>query len=254
MVQTIEFGDSLLMEGCCLERMSEIPDGSIDMVLSDVPYGTTRCKWDSVIPFIPMWMQLKRVIKSNGVIVLTAGQPFTSFLIASNPEMFRYCWIWQKNKSTNFLNAKHQPLRSYEDIAVFYSKKPSYHPQKSFGHKPVNSFTKHTSDGETLGKTRTGISGGGQTDRYPTNIIKVDVVNNDNSGEEKYIPTQKPVALMEYLIKTYTNDGESVLDFTAGSFTTGHACINLNRKFIGIEKDTTHFNLGLSRLRKHYIG
>lgn len=225
-----------LMKGDCLERMKEIPDGSVDMILTDPPYGTTACSWDSVIDLNLMWVQLKRVIKGNGVIVLMANEPFTSVLVCSNIGEFKYRWDWKKNKATGFLNARIQPLRCIEDFCVFYKKQPAYNPQKTTGHKPVNTFTKHTSDGDTMGKTRLGISGGGQTDRYPTNIIDfITVMNNDKSHGDKLHPTQKPVELMEYMIKTYTNEGETILDFTFGSGTTIKAASNLNRKSIGIE-------------------
>jgi len=246
----IKTNDLWLMQGDCLERMKEIPDGSVDMVLTDPPYGTTQCSWDSVIPLEPMWNQLKRVIKPNGAIVIMANEPYSSVLICSNPKDFKYRWDWIKNKSTGFLNAKKQPLRCVEDICVFYKKQPTYNPQKTTGHKPVNSFTKHTSDGETMGKTKIGFSGGGQTDRYPKNIIEIPVVNNDGTSSDgvKTHPTQKPVALMEYLIRTYSDEGDSVLDFSIGSGTTGVAAQNLNRKFIGIELDEIYFNIAKDRI------
>lgn len=241
-----------LMQGDCLERMKEIPDGSVDAVICDPPYQITACAWDSIIPLEPMWEQLNRVIKPNGAIVMMASEPFTSLLICSNIGEFKYRVVWKKNKATGFLNAKKQPLRCIEDICVFYKSQPTYNPQKTTGHKPVNSFTKHTSDGDTVGKTKTGISGGGQTDRYPTNFVDFKVVNNDGSSEEgkKVHPTQKPVALMEYLIKTYTNEGETVLDFAAGSFTTGVACVNTNRNGIMIEKDPHYFKIGSERVER----
>ena len=242
-----------LMQGDCLEMMKEISDSSIDLVLADPPYGRTPCTWDSIIPLEPMWDHLKRIIKPNGVIAMTASQPFTTTLISSNPKMFKYCWVWVKNKKTGFLNAKKQPLRQTEDVVIFYSKPPTYNPQKTTGHKPVNSYTKHTSDGETMGKTKCGISGGGQTDRYPTNLIRVAVVNNDNSGGDKMHSSQKPVALMEYLIKTYTNDGDLVVDFAMGSGTTGLACVNLNRNFIGIELDKRYFNIAENRINQDVL-
>lgn len=237
-----------LYQGDCLEVMKSIPDHSVDLVLADPPYGTTACKWDSVIPLEPMWRELKRITKPKSAIVLMANQPFTSLLICSNLEMYKYNWIWKKNKSTGFLNAKKQPLRAVEDICVFYSKPCVYNPQKTTGHKPVNSFTKHTSDGETVGRTKTGISGGGQTDRYPTNIIEIPVMNNDGSHGEKVHPTQKPVALMEYLVRTYSDEGMTTLDFALGSGTTGVACVNTNRNFIGIEKDEGYFKIAERRL------
>ena len=197
-----------------------------------------------------MWKELKRITKDNTAIVLMANQPFTSMLICSNLEMYKYNWVWKKNKSTGFLNAKKQPLRALEDICVFYTKPCVYNPQKTTGHKPVNTFTKHTTDGETVGRTKLGISGGGQTDRYPTNIIEIPVMNNDGSHGDKVHPTQKPVALMEYLIKTYSNEGDVVLDFCAGSGTTGVAAKNLNRNFIGIEMDEGYFKVAQERIKK----
>lgn len=238
-----------LYKGDCLEVMKSIPDGSVDMVLADPPYGTTQCKWDSVIPFEPMWKEARRVLKYNGAAVFTASQPFTSALVMSNLKEFRYDWVWKKNKSTGFLNSKKMPLRNKEDILVFYRQQPLYNPQKTFGHKPVNKYTKHTMDGETVGKTKIGISGGGSTERYPVCVLEFPVVNQDGSSKDgKYHPTQKPVALMEYLIKTYTNEGETVLDFTMGSGTTGVACKNLNRNFIGIELDEKYFNIAKERI------
>ena len=243
--------DIELWHGDCLELMKDIPDGSIDMILCDLPYGTTACKWDTIIPFEPLWEQYRRIIKNNGAIVLTASQPFTSALVMSNTKMFKYTWTWVKNKKTGFLNAKKQPLRQVEDVVVFYSKQPTYIPQKTQGHKPVNSYTKHTSDGTTMGKTKVGITGGGQTDRYPSNVLTIPVVNNDNSNGDKFHPTQKPVELFEYLIKTYTNEGDLVLDNCMGSGTTGVACKNLNRSFIGIEMDDKYFEIAKKRIEEH---
>lgn len=234
-----------LMHGDCLERMKEIPDGSVDMVLTDPPYGTTACKWDSVIPFDLMWIQLKRVIKRNGAIVLTASQPFTSALIASNMKEFRYCWVWDKRVASNSQLAKFQPLKVHEDICVFSAKTHRYSPQGLVEIGAIKS-NKNRDKGvghiagvkrDTFIQTHTG---------YPKSIINF---TPHNIG--RVHPTQKPVALMEYLIKTYTNEGETVLDFTMGSGTTGVACKNLNRKFIGIEKDETYFNIAKERIEKH---
>lgn len=239
-VNQIIFGD-------CLEIMPTIPKASIDMILCDLPYGiTARNKWDKIIPFEPLWKEYKRIIKDKGAIILTATQPFASQLICSNTDMFRYDLIWSKNKSTGFLNAKKMPLRKHEYILVFYKKLPTYNPQKTTGHKPVNSFTKHTSDGTNYGNTKKGIKGGGQTDRYPTSIIEIPVVNNDS--KEKIHPTQKPVELFEYLIKTYTNKSMVVLDNCIGSGTTAVACKNLNRKFIGIESNEKYYKKALQRI------
>lgn len=216
-----------------IELLSTLQSDSVDAVICDVPYGTTQCKWDEVIPFEPLWKGLRRVCKKNAPIVLFAAQPFTSALIMSNPREYRYNWIWRKNKSTGFLFAKKQPLRVYEEICVFYRKAPLYTPQMSGGHAPVNSYTKHTSDGETVRATRVGISGGGQTTRYPVNVLEFDVVNNDDPL--KLHPSQKPLALMEYLIKTYTKPGDTVLDFAMGSGTTLVAAHRLGRQGIGTD-------------------
>lgn len=236
--------------GDCIGLMNDITSKSIDMILCDLPYNVTRNKWDVIIPFDKLWKRYERIIKDDGAIVLTAVQPFTSMLITSNPKLFRYDWVWEKNKSTGFLNAKKMPLRKHESIVVFYKKLPTYNPQKTTGHKPANSYTKHTSDGSNYGKTKLGITGGGQTDRYPTSIQKFNVVNNDNSGNNKYHPTQKPVDMFEYLIKTYTDEGDIVLDNCMGSGTTCIAAINTNRRYIGIEKERKYFDVALKRVEE----
>lgn len=239
-----------LIHGDCLEEMDKLKKEGIkaNLILTDLPYGTTQCKWDTVIPFGELWGGIKSVRFDNTPIVLFGSEPFSSALRMSNIKEYKYDWKWVKNKKTGFLNAKKQPLRQTEDIMVFYSKQPFYSPQKSKGHKPVNSYTKNTSDGETLGKTTQGFSGGGSTERYPSNVLHFPVVNNDNSGGDKLYPTQKPVKLMEYLIKTYTNDGDLVLDLTAGSFTVSEACKNLNRDCIAIEKGEIGYNIGMKRI------
>jgi len=246
--------NSVLLLGDCIHHMEQLPNKSIDLCLVDPPYGVTQCKWDSVIPIKAMWDGLDSVMKERGVIAMTATQPFTATLIDSNKLMFKYCWTWKKNKSTGFLNAKKQPLRIIEDIVVFYKKQPAYYPQKTTGHEPVHSFVKHTGDGDTVGRTQTGFSGGGQTDRYPVNFLEFPVVNNDNSGNDKFHPTQKPVALLEYLIKTYTKERDTVLDFAMGSGSTGIAAHNLKRKFIGIEIDKNYFDIACRRINSHTKG
>jgi len=235
--------DNILMHGDCLELMDKIPDGSVDMVMADPPYGTIACGWDSIIPLGPMWEQLKRVIKPNGAIVMTASQPFTTTLISSNMEMFKYCWVWEKNTGTNFFHAKRQPIRYTEDIVVFIDGVCFYNPQKTTGHIPTNSGIGRNSGNVYSGKSKVDYHGG-DTTRYPKNIIQFDTVNN----YKRTHPTQKPITLMEYLIKTYTNDGETVLDFCMGSGTTGVACANLGRKFIGIEKDDKYFEIAKNRI------
>jgi len=235
--------------GDCLELMKNIPDQSIDMVLCDLPYSVTnRQTWDVIIPFEPLWEQYLRITKSNAAMVFTAVEPFRTKLIASNMSIFRYDLIWVKNKVTGFLNAKKQPLRKHESVLVFYRNPPTYNPQKTTGHKPVNSFTHHEGAATlTYGKTKWGIKGGGQTDRYPTSILNFPVVNN---GKNKNHPSEKPVALMEYLIRTYTNEGNLVLDNCAGSGSTLEAAYNLNRRFIGIEKEQKYYDIIVKRLGK----
>ena len=238
-----------LMQGDCLERMKEIPDGSVDMVLTDPPYGTTACKWDSIIPLEPLWEQLKRVIKSNGAIVLFGNEPFSSLLRVSNLDIYKYDWIWDKNKPTGMLNAKRQPLRRFENVLVFYKKQCTYNPQKIINPNGVEKrslygYNRDNEGGETTGQIKKGgVSSHYEADKLlPVNIQVFKKPNNPVH------PTQKPVALMEYLIKTYTNEGETVLDFTFGSGTTGVACRNLNRRFIGVEMDETYFNTAKERI------
>ncbi len=238
-----------LMQGSCLERMKEIDSGSVDMVLADPPYGTTACKWDSIIPLEPMWEQLKRLIKPNGAIVMTASQPFTTTLIASNMKMFKYCWVWDKVKPTNMLNAKHQPLRRTEDIVVFAKKKTNYNPQKTVNPKgpekrSLYAYNRDNEGGSTVGEIK---KGGVSTDYEADKLLPVNMLKYSKPNKPIH-PTQKPVALMEYLIKTYTNDGDTVLDFTMGSGTTGVACKNLNRRFIGIELDEQYFKIAQDRI------
>ena len=228
-----------LMLGDCLDRMKEIPDGSVDMVLTDPPYGTTACKWDSIIPLEPMWEQLRRIIKPNGAIVMTASQPFTTALASSNLKNFRYEWIWQKSNTTGFQLAKKMPMKKHENILVFYKKLPTYNPQ---GLKPYGKRNRRGSvgnGGHLANECNDYIQ---EFTNYPTQLISFDY------DKTKLHPTQKPVALMEYLIRTYTNERETVLDFTMGSGTTGVACRNLNRNFIGVEMDENYFNIAKQRI------
>ena len=235
-----------LYNGDCLEVMQNIPDNSIDMILCDLPYGTTRNKWDVTLPFDALWNQYERIIKEHGAIVLTANGLFTVDLISSNKKIWRYNLIWEKTTPTGFLNANRMPLRIHEDICVFYKKLPIYNPQKTSGHKPVNVYTKLTSDGTNYGKTKIGLNGGGQTDRYPTSIIRFPT----DKQKSALHPTQKPVALFEYLIKTYTNEGGTVLDNCIGSGTTAIAAIKTGRNWIGIEKDDKYCQIAQHRINE----
>jgi len=240
-----------LIHGDCLIEMANIPDGSIDMVMTDPPYGTTACKWDSIIPLEPMWEQLKRIIKPNGAIVMTASQPFTTTLIASNMKMFKYCWVWRKSQPTGTMIAKYQPMRVTEDVVVFGLGKTTYNPQmvertekelRRFSYKSVYSSSTST-DGRRYNKTPNRYD---YKLKHPNNHIEIKSVPNRHKG--KGHPTQKPVALMEYLIKTYANPGETILDFTMGSGTTGVACKNTGRNFIGIELDAGYFQIATKRI------
>lgn len=238
-----------LIKGDCLEVMKGIKDSSIDAIITDPPYGTTQCKWDSVIDFKLMWEQLNRIIKPNGAIVLFGAEPFSSTLRVSNIKDYKYDWVWEKTQATGHLNAKRQPLRSNELISVFYKKQCTYNPQKTQGHKPMNRGIRKLSvqnKTQVYGKATKELPFGGNTDRYPrTNIVF------KSDKQKSYLhPTQKPVALMEYLIKTYTNEGETVLDFTMGSGSTGVACKNTNRSFIGIELDDKYFNIAKNRINE----
>jgi len=246
-----------LMQGDCLERMREIESGSVDMVLTDPPYGTTACKWDSIIPLEPMWEQLKRIIKPNGAIVMTASQPFTTALISSNLDMFKYELIWEKGRASGHVHAKNKQLKAHENIVIFSTgttvhksqskRRMTYNPQMTKGEpykrkaSKVSGSINHAPSKANIDYEGTEVENSGT--RYPRSVIFQSFHNVGNSH-----PTQKPVALMEYLIKTYTNENETVLDFTMGSGSTGVAAKNLNRKFIGIELDENYFNIAKERI------
>ncbi len=239
------FTNIKLLQGDCLELMKDIPDKSIDMILCDLPYGTTACKWDTIIPFEPLWKQYNRIIKDNGAIVLTATQPFTSALVMSNPKMFKYSWIWDKVKPSGFQVAKYRPMMRQEDVLVFGKGRINYNPIMTRREKVKTSRVYSSSDSNPLKnndcKNRT------YTHKYPQSILTF----SNASQKGKVHPTQKPVALLEYLIKTYTNEGEIVLDNCMGSGTTGVACINTNRNFIGIELDPEYFKIAEKRIYEH---
>ena len=239
-----------ILHGDCLELMKDIQNGSIDMILCDLPYGTTACKWDTIIPFDKLWEQYERIIKPNGAIILTASQPFTSALVMSNPKLFKYEWIWEKSKASNFLLAKKQPLKAHESILVFSKETPNYYPIMEQG-KPFK--------GE--GRSKKGSKWDG------VNEVPNATFRNDNAGTRyprsvKYFvtaesekigalhPSMKPQLLFEYLVKTYTNEGDLVLDNCAGSGTTGVACVNTNRNFIGIELDDNYFEIAEKRIKQ----
>lgn len=223
--------------------MKDIPDGSVDMILCDLPYGVTACSWDTVIPFEPLWEQYKRICKKNAAIVLTSTQPFTSALVMSNIKGFKYAWVWNKvNRPTGHLNAKKQPMRQTEDVLIFYSSPPTYNAQMTAGEPYIATGSMNSKNYGAQKKTTTICDG----KRYPRNLLNIPADERGTVG--RLHPTQKPVALMEYLIKTYTNEGETVLDNCMGSGTAGVACINTKRAFIGIEKDEKYFAIAQNRI------
>ena len=236
-----------LLQGDCLELMKEIPDGSIDMILCDLPYGTTENEYDKIIPFEPLWEQYERIIKEKGAIVLFSQQPFTALLINSNLKLFRYEWIWQKTKCTGFMNAKKMPLKSHENILVFYKKLPTYNPQGIITGVKIKTGRSRKGNSRNYGKTGCGNPDYIQTtSNYPKDIICFS--NPSNKGHLH--PNQKPINILEYLVKTYTNEGDIVLDNCMGSGSTGVACINTDRNFIGIELDKQYFDIAKKRVKE----
>lgn len=240
-----------LIQGDCLELLKTIPDGSVDLILTDPPYGTTACKWDSVIPFEPMWEQLKRIIKPNGAIVLFGSEPFSSALRMSNIKQYKYDWIWEKSRPVGIFNAKLKPLRSHELISVFSDGMTANGSNRNMKYYPVGVCKGGVKTNNPKNGVEYSIKGYRESlpenhithgSNYPRDVLKF-------SSESKTVhPTQKPVALLEYLIKTYTNECETVLDFTMGSGSTGVACVNTNRKFIGIELDEKYFAIAKGRI------
>lgn len=262
--------------GDCLELMKDIPNGTIDMILCDLPYGSTACKWDTIIPFEPLWTQYKRIIKDNGAIVLFGSQPFTSKLIMSNLSMFKYEWIWEKQKASNFMSTKYQPLKYHENIIVFSKNTHNYYPQKykvleikeieNMTHKELKkmfetrdydrygnidrrkTINNPITNKEHIGNNIKRIRNIDDGYRNPKSVLKINKEINTN-----FHPTQKPVELLEYLIKTYTNEGDLVLDNCMGSGSTGVACKNTNRNFIGIELDENYFKIAKERIEKTIV-
>jgi len=233
-----------LMQGCCLQLMNKIEDKSIDLILADIPYGTTQCKWDSVLDLGEMWMHLKRVIKPNGAILLFAQLPFDKVLAASNMSMLKYEWIWEKTAATGHLNAKKMPMKAHENILVFYNKLPNYYPIKTTGHVRKSAIADRGKLESEVYGSENGITAYDSTERYPRSVLKF----SSDKQKSNLHPTQKPIALLEYLVETYTKKGETVLDFTMGSGSTGVACKNTNRGFIGIELDEKYFDIAKNRI------
>ncbi len=239
----------------CLEGMKLIDDKSVDMILCDLPYGTTACKWDTIIPFEPLWEQYNRIIKDNGAIALTASQPFTSRLVESNINLFKYEWVWEKSRTAGFLNANNAPLKKHESVLVFSKgttangskRRMSYFPQGLKEINEVKKSVKQNNDtvvGSRPSRNKPYIA---KYTGYPNSILRF------NNEPKQIHPAQKPVALFEYLIKTYTNEGETVLDNCMGSGTTAIACLNTNRNYIGFELDATYFDIANKRINEHHI-
>lgn len=237
-----------LYHGDCLEKLDNLKEGIVDLVICDLPFGTTNCAWDSTIDLVELWNQYDRVTKGKTAILLFAQVPFNIVLGQSNLKQLRYEWIWEKTTATGHLNANRMPMKAHENIMVFYDNLPTYNPQKTTGHKPVNSYTKYSDDGEIYGKTQAGISGGGSTERFPRDVLTF----STDKQKAALHPTQKPVKLIEYLIYTYSNEGDVVLDNTMGSGTTGVAAANTGRRFIGMEQDENYFKISEERIQSAY--
>jgi site-specific DNA-methyltransferase (adenine-specific) len=238
------------MQGDCLELMKSVPSGSVDMILCDLPYGTTACKWDSIIPFEPLWAEYERLIKPNGAIVLTASQPFTSALVMSNLKMFRYEWVWNKKRGSNFLSSKTQPMKEHENILVFGGKK--YNPINILrnGNRNKRSYNFEMSNSEIY-NVKSNAKKNDSNYRCPKSIIEFPLEVNNQYKKQRFHPTQKPVALFEYLIKTYTNEGDLVMDNCAGSGTTAIACMNTKRNYILMERESEYIEIINKRISEY---
>lgn len=252
---SIELLPNNIYQGDCLKLMNGIPDKSIDMILCDLPYGTTRNKWDKIIPFEPLWEQYERIIKDNGAIVLFGSEPFSSVLRMSNINNYKYDWYWNKVQGTGFSAVKKQPMRVIETISIFYKKPPIYNPQMEKREKVIDSRNwkqnKRISENSRFTSTNDSLSQKIYDKKYPVNLLNINRASNECNNSKRVHPTQKPVALCEYLIKTYTNEGETVLDNCIGSGTTAIACINTNRKYIGIELNKDYYNITIGRIKEH---
>jgi len=241
--------DSVIINGDCLKVMKSIPDNSVDLVLADPPFGTTQNKWDVILNLDSMWEAVWRVLKPSGAVVLCASQPFTSILIASQIKHFKTEWVWVKNKGSGHLNAKKMPMKFHETLEVFYKRAPTYNPQKTTGHKDKGHYIGNQKTSSNYGPSKATIYAGGP-ERHPRNVLEIPVINNDGTGVDghRVHPTQKPIALMKYMINTYSDENDVVLEFTMGSGSTGVAARNLNRRFIGIELDSTYYSAAKERI------
>lgn len=245
-----------LIQADCFEAFGQVADKSVTAIICDLPYGTTKCPWDSQIDLEKLWLEYKRVLKDNGVVLLFAQTPFDKVLGCSNLEWLKYEWIWEKPQATGHLNAKKMPMKAHENILVFYNKLPKYNPQKTEGHAPVNTYTKKlevVNKTQVYGKETKSTSGGGQTNRYPRSVQVFSSDKQKNKLEGLLHPTQKPLALLEMLVSTYTDEGDLVLDNATGSGTLNVACVNLNRNSIGIEKDEKYYSIARQRVEAAYL-
>jgi DNA modification methylase len=243
-----------LRYGDTIEQMKLIPDKSIDLICCDLPYGTTACAWDIIIPFDKLWEQYRRIIKDKGVVVLFAQTPFDKVLGCSNLEWLKYEWVWEKTQATGYFNAKKMPMKAHENILVFYKNSPKFNPQKTEGHKPVNTYTKKAevcNKTEVYGKVKQDVSGGGETDRYPRSVQVFASDKQKTKLDGTIHPTQKPIALLEMLVKSYTDENDMILDNTCGSGTLNLACLKLNRQSIGIEKEKRYYDVAVRRLSSY---
>lgn len=246
-----QIGNATLYLADCFNIFPLIKDKSVHAIICDLPYGTTKCKWDTILPLDKLWAEYKRVIKNDGVIILFAQTPFDKVLGCSNLPWLKYEWIWEKTQATGFFNAKKMPMKAHENILVFYKKRPTYNPQKTEGHKPANSYTKKAvvqNKTQVYGNVKEDVSGGGETDRYPRSVQVYASDKQKNKLNGTLHSTQKPLELLKMLVETYTNEGDLVLDNTMGSGTTNLACELLNRISIGIDNDEESYNIAVKRL------
>jgi len=251
----VNINHNILINTDCFNVFPFIKDKSIDAIICDLPYGRTNCKWDSILNLNNLWIQYKRIIKNNGVIILFAQTPFDKVLGCSNLEWLKYEWIWEKTQATGHFNAKKMPMNAHENILVFYKNIPTFNPQKTNGHKPINTYTKKMeviNKSTVYGKVKKDISGGGETDRYPRSVQIFSSDKQKNKLNGTLHPTQKPLALLEMLVNTYTNKYDIILDNAMGSGTTNLACLKLNRKSIGIENIKEYFDISVNRLSLYY--
>ena len=243
---SFQIGAATLQHGDCLALLPRLTDHSVNLVLADLPYGTTRCAWDSIIPLDKLWAEYRRLLAPGGCVVLTAAMPFTAVLAGSNLPWFKYDLVWQKNRPTGYLNANRAPLRAHESILVFAPGPHTYNPQKTTGHKPAHAFYSRSS-GDCFGRADSRCSGGGSTERFPTSVQSFECV--PNSGSKRIHPTQKPLSMMEWIISTYSNPGDVVLDHCFGSGVTAIAALKLNRTFIGMEMNADYFARACNKLQ-----